>query len=285
MKTYTVTGGGGAQLFVEETGNPNGRPVLFIHGYSQCRLAWNKQLHSDLEKDLRLVAMDLRGHGLSDKPRDAYIDSQLWADDIQAVITTLDLKQPILSGWSYGGVVICDYLATYGEAQIGGIQLVGAVTRLGEPVMPFLGSEFVNCIPGFFSTSTEESATALQTFMRICAFGGPSVEDFYFFLGYNTIVPPYVRQGLFSRTLNYDNLLAQIRKPVQIVHGKEDEIVLHTMSDHIASLIPHAVRSSFSGIGHATFWEAPDRFNQELREFVESLPQNKSQLLVERADR
>ena len=78
-------------------------------------------------------------------------------------------------------------------------------------------------------------------------------------------------------------LLAQIRSPVQIVHGNEDEIVLHAMSDHIASLIPHAVRCSYSGIGHATFWEAPDRFNQELREFVESLPQNKSQLLVERA--
>ena len=82
MKTYTVTGGGGLRLHVQETGNPNGRPILFIHGFSQCRLAWNKQMHSDLAKDFRLVAMDIRGHGLSEKPRDVYGDSKLWADDV-----------------------------------------------------------------------------------------------------------------------------------------------------------------------------------------------------------
>ena len=70
MQTSTVTGGGGLKLHVQETGNPNGKAILFIHGFSQCRLAWNKQLHSDLAPDFRLVAMDIRGHGLSDKPRD-----------------------------------------------------------------------------------------------------------------------------------------------------------------------------------------------------------------------
>ena len=79
MKAHTVTGGGGIKLHVEETGNPNGRPMLFIHGFSQCRLAWTKQLTSDLADDFRLVALDIRGHGLSEKPRDAYGDSQLWA--------------------------------------------------------------------------------------------------------------------------------------------------------------------------------------------------------------
>jgi non-heme chloroperoxidase len=272
VKTYQVTGGDGIQLHVLETGNPAGRPVLFIHGYSQCGLAWNKQLHSDLAKDLRLVAIDLRGHGLSEKPRDAYVDSRLWADDIQAVIKSLDLKQPILSGWSYGGVVIADYIQAYGEGQIGGVQLVSAVTRLGEPVIPFLGKEFVDCIPGFFSTDTETSSKALQTFMRICAYGGPQAEDYYFFLGYNTIVPPYVRQGLFSRTLNYDELLPTLRKPVLITHGVEDEIVLHSMSEHNARLLPKARFSSYANVGHAPFWEATERFNHELCEFAASLP-------------
>ena len=89
MKTYTVTGGGGLKLHVQETGNPNGKSILFIHGFSQCRLAWNKQVHTDLAKDFRLVVLDIRGHGLSEKPRDVYGDSKLWADDVHAVITTL----------------------------------------------------------------------------------------------------------------------------------------------------------------------------------------------------
>jgi non-heme chloroperoxidase len=48
MKTHTVAGGGGVRLHVVEAGNPDGRPVLFIHGISQCSLAWSRQLDSDL---------------------------------------------------------------------------------------------------------------------------------------------------------------------------------------------------------------------------------------------
>src|SRR5688500_18939840 len=95
MRTHTVTGGGGCQLHVEETGNPDGRAILFIHGFSQCRLSWSRQVDSDLADDFRLVTIDARGHGLSDKPRDAYGDSKLWADDIQAIITALGLDRPI----------------------------------------------------------------------------------------------------------------------------------------------------------------------------------------------
>ena len=60
MRTQTVTGGGGCRLHVEETGKREGRPILFIHAFSQCRLSWTRQLHSDLEDDFRLVALDLR---------------------------------------------------------------------------------------------------------------------------------------------------------------------------------------------------------------------------------
>lgn len=90
-KTYKVKGGGGIQLHVVEEGNPQGRPVLFIHGFSQCHLSWIRQLDSDLAREFRLVAMDMRGHGQSDKPRDAYGDSKLWADDVQGVIQSLEL--------------------------------------------------------------------------------------------------------------------------------------------------------------------------------------------------
>jgi pimeloyl-ACP methyl ester carboxylesterase len=62
----SVTGGGRIQLHVVETGNQTGRPIVFIHGLSQCWLSWSRQLSSDLAGDHRLVAMDIRGHGLSE---------------------------------------------------------------------------------------------------------------------------------------------------------------------------------------------------------------------------
>ncbi|MDI3338999.1 MAG: alpha/beta hydrolase [Sphaerobacter sp.] len=133
MRSYTVQGGGGVRLHVEETGNPSGRPILFIHGFSQCRLAWDQQMRSDLADDFRLVAMDIRGHGLSDRPRDGYDDPRRWADDVQAVIETLGLDRPVLSGWSYGGLIILDYVRYYGEERLGGIHLVGAISKIGTP--------------------------------------------------------------------------------------------------------------------------------------------------------
>lgn len=269
MKAHTVIGGGGLQLHVEETGNKKGRPILFIHGFSQCRLAWAKQMDSDLAKDFRLVAMDIRGHGLSAMPRDAYGDSKLWADDVDAVIRTLRLDQPILSGWSYGGVIICDYVRAYGEDRIGGINLVGAVTKLGtDAAFALISKEFLGIAPGFFSNDVQESVKSLTAFMRMCAHKAPSPEDFYFFLGYNTIVPPYVREGLFSRKLEHDDLLPKIRKPVLITHGAKDAIVLPAAARQHAQAIRHAKLSLYPGVGHATFWENAPRFNRELRAFA-----------------
>ncbi|HVP54596.1 MAG TPA: alpha/beta hydrolase, partial [Candidatus Eisenbacteria bacterium] len=80
MQSHMIPGGGGTQLHVVETGYPQGRPILYIHGFSQCWLTWSRQLNSDLAQDFRLVAMDLRGHGLSDKPQQGYDDTKLWAD-------------------------------------------------------------------------------------------------------------------------------------------------------------------------------------------------------------
>ena len=266
-----VTGGGGVRLAVEETGNPDGRPVLFLHGLSQCRRSWERQLESDLGRDLRLVAVDLRGHGLSDKPRDAYGDPALWAADVHAVIEALDLERPILCGWSYGGVIIGDYLERHGEATVGGVVLVGAVSRLGEPVLPFLGQEFVATLPGLFSSDAETSTAALERFVDLTTAAELPAKDRYLALGYGSVVPPHVRQALLSRTLSHDDLLERLTVPVLLAHGLDDQIVLPSMSEQHARLIPHAKSCWYEQVGHSPFLEVPDRFNADLRELASSV--------------
>src|SRR5258705_8191464 len=156
MKHHLVSGGGGIQLHLVETGNSSGRPIVFVHGFSQCCLAWTRQMNSALAENYRLVAIDMRGHGLSDKPREAYADSQLWADDVQAVIQALDLNHPVLCGWSYGPLMILDYLRHYGEDSIGGVNFVGGVTAIGsdEEALVF-AADFLNPVPGLFSAEAE----------------------------------------------------------------------------------------------------------------------------------
>ncbi len=112
-----ITGGSGTALYVEDTGNRYGKPIVFIHGFSQSLLCWKKQLQSHMAKEFRLVAMDIRGHGWSEKPIEEYDSPKNYADDIQAVIKTLKLRHPILVGWSRGGALVCDYLQYYEEGR------------------------------------------------------------------------------------------------------------------------------------------------------------------------
>lgn len=272
MKNHKITGGGGIHLHLVETGNPRGRPIMFIHGFSQCWLTWRRQMGSDLADNYRLVAMDMRGHGLSGKPHEGYADSRLWADDVNAAIEALRLDHPVLCGWSYGSLVILDYIRHYGEDRISGINLVDALTKLGsDAAMAVLTPEVLSLVPGFFTTDAEQSARSLESLVRMCFAREPSAEDLYLMLGYNLSVPPYVRQALFSRSFDNDDLLPKIRKPVLITHGAADAVVKPAAVDQHRAGLAHAQIHMIANAGHAPFWDDAPAFNQRLREFSESL--------------
>lgn len=271
MRRYKISGGNGLWLNVEETGNPTGKAIVFIHGFSHCRLCWRKQMESDLANDFRLVALDNRGHGLSEKPKDAYADTRLWADDIHAVITFLKLDRPVLVGWSYGGEIICDYLRHYGQERIGGLHFVGAISRLGPTALPFMGKEFLSLAAGFGSSDVEQSLDALQKFTRLCFYAEVPAKDFYFFLGCSAVVPPYVRARLFGRHIENDDIMMELAKPLLLTHGDSDRIVLPEMAEYHASKVKHAQLCYHKNVGHMPFWENAERFNSELKSFVTSL--------------
>jgi non-heme chloroperoxidase len=272
MKHHTIAGGGSALLHLVETGNPRGQPILFIHGFSQCWLAWGRQLSSDLLGNYRLVAMDMRGHGSSDRPREGYDDSRLWADDVDATIRELELDQPILCGWSYGPLVILDYIRHHGEDRIGGIHFVSAITKLGsEAAVSVLTPEFLGLVPGFFSSDVDQSVRSLESLLRMCFAREPAATDLYTMLGYNVSVPPFVRQALFSRVFDNDDLLPTIRTPVLITHGAEDAIVKKEVVDQHHAGLPNAKIDIMPGAGHAPFWDDAAGFNRRLGAFCDEV--------------
>jgi pimeloyl-ACP methyl ester carboxylesterase len=165
-----------------------------------------------------------------------------------------------------------DYVRHYGEDKIAGMSFIGGITKLGsEQAAAVITPEFLALVPAFFSNNTEESVRGLQSLLRMC-FSRPLEEpDFYHMLGYNLAVPPYVRQALFSRQIDNDDLLARLRKPVLITHAATDAIVRGQVVDQHRAGIAHAEVDVIDGTGHACFWEAPSRFNQRLRTFAQGL--------------
>jgi len=83
-KPLVVRAPDGVTIAAQEWGNPSGPEILFIHGFSQASLSWQRQVESDLAKEFRMVTYDLRGHGSSDKPfePEKYKESRAWADEV-----------------------------------------------------------------------------------------------------------------------------------------------------------------------------------------------------------
>src|SRR5262249_2945635 len=149
-----------------------------------------------------------------------YDDSKLWADDVKAVIETLNLRNPFLCGWSYGPLVILDYVRHYGDEGPGGLHFVGGVTKLGsDDALAVLTPEFLGLVPGLFALDAKESVATRGALIRLCVARELAPEELYLMLGFNASVPPYVRQGLLSRSVNNDDVLAKIRKPVLLTNG------------------------------------------------------------------
>jgi pimeloyl-ACP methyl ester carboxylesterase len=112
-----------------ESGNPQGPEILFIHGFSQCSLAWENQFSSRaLASEFRLIAFDIRGHGASEKPTDParYAYDTEFSDDVHCVMDAFNLKRPVLVGWSYAGRIVSDYVTAHGTKRIAGINYVCA---------------------------------------------------------------------------------------------------------------------------------------------------------------
>ena len=268
-----VEGANGTRLFVEENGDPTKPTIFWIHGYCQCRLSWDGQFENEeLASKYHMVRLDLRGHGLSDKPTDpaAFQDGKIWAEDIQAVISALKLNKPILAGWSYGGFIICDYIRHYGQKNLGGIIFVAAATEMGrDEANALLGTDFLQLVPGFFSTDFAEGSAALQQFMGMATYEELDPHTFYYLVGFNAVTLPASRQGMFMRELDNGALMQTITVPTLIIQGTDDRIVLSASSDNIARHVPHVSRVNYDHCGHVPFVEAEEQFNQDVLTFMQ----------------
>jgi non-heme chloroperoxidase len=115
----------GISLHVTDSGG-DGRPVVLIHGWPLSGASWSEQVPTLTEAGYRVVTYDRRGFGESDKPESGY-DYDTFAADLDGVLTSLDLTDATLVGFSMGGGEIARYIGTNGTDRLHSVVFAGAV--------------------------------------------------------------------------------------------------------------------------------------------------------------
>jgi non-heme chloroperoxidase len=264
---HTVEGGGGLRLHVREWGKADGPPIVFIHGWSQNHLCWARQYESALADEFRLVAYDLRGHGMSEAPleTDRYTDPRLWADDVAAIVAALRLDRPVLVGWSYGAFVICDYLRVHGQDRVAAINFVEGAVKLGEQAFgTLIGPGFLDHFVGATADDLPTNIRTMRSFLKTCVAKPVTADDFETALCWNMVVPARIRANLAARDIDGDDVLRALEVPLLVTHGRQDTVVLPAMAEHVLATCPTAEASWYEGVGHVPHLEEPERLNREL---------------------
>jgi non-heme chloroperoxidase len=268
---HTITGAGGVRLHVREWGDREALPILFLHGLSQTHQCWQRQYGSRLAADHRLIACDLRGHGMSDAPQDPglYADGRLWADDLDAILDFLGLASVVVVGWSYGPFVICDYVRRHGSGRIAGIVSVGGATRLGPAAFgTFIGPGFLDNFADLVADDLPANIQGIRGLVHAFTSSVLPADDVETLLCASMTASSRVRAALGSRELDCDDVLAELRVPLLVSHGRADTVVLPAMAEHVLDTCPTAEPSWYDDAAHVPFLEEPDRFNRELAAFA-----------------
>jgi pimeloyl-ACP methyl ester carboxylesterase len=224
-------------------GRSDDPPILFIHGLSQTHLCCARQYGSALADEFRLVAYDLRGHGMSEAPLDQrhYTEDRLWADDVAAIIEQLQLNRPVLVGWSYGGFVICDYVRAHGQDRIAGVNFAGAAVTLGPAAFgTLIGPGFLDNFADLTADDLPTSIRGIRALLRAMPAQPLMPDDAETLLCSGMATSARIRASLAAREIDSDDVPRTLTVPLLVSQGRADIVVLPAMAEHILATCPVA---------------------------------------------
>ncbi len=128
---------GAVSLAYEDSGAGDAAPMLFVHGWG-CDSSYFSPQHDFFGKTRRIVAVDLRGHGISDAPLQEYTVAG-FVDDLAWQCRQLDLTRPIVVGHSMGGTIALELAARHPDI-LAGVILIDSFLFLPPEVVEGLGS-------------------------------------------------------------------------------------------------------------------------------------------------
>ncbi len=260
----TLTLSDGCSLFYERRGK--GRPVLLVHGWMGSHRLWEPTF-ADLSEDHDVIALDLRGHGRSDRPLSPYTYDR-YAEDLKEVIDLLDLDGVVLVGWSMGCGVSMLYHRRFGAHRLAALALVAGSPKL---VRDRDAGWAYGMTPEMHHRILAEVGKSRPVYARLLTDGifharmPQAVKDLAFQTALEASLPCALESFVDGGRLDLREGLDQIRLPVTVFHGRTDFLASFAAGEYMARTIPGAELLAFDLSVHAPQWEEPERFHAGLR--------------------
>ncbi|HEX6108239.1 MAG TPA: alpha/beta fold hydrolase, partial [Ktedonobacteraceae bacterium] len=225
------------------------RTLVLVHGYGGSATQWLYQLQF-FGQTMRVVAPDMRGHGMSDDPENLAYTMNGLVDDLELVLDRLEVQRPFyLIAHSFGGAISTEYALRHPE-EVSGLVLVGVPTRF----ILRAAVERLMLIPDpLFSWIAKVIRVALfapqRTLKRML----------------HSVLTPW--RG--------DERVQLLRVPTLVVLGQRDTVFLREHYDDVPRNIPGAQQVVIPVSAHLVQLERPDAVNRAIRRFIEPKPQER----------
>jgi non-heme chloroperoxidase len=255
----------GVRLAYRDVGT--GRPLVLVHGLGIGGRIWDYQKPA-LADRFRVIVPDMRGHGESDKPGSGYSLETL-TDDIDTLITELDLDNVAFVGWSLGGYVGSMYAARRPSALGRLVVVASGVVHWGAD--PDVNSTYSLDMAAVAEERRQDRPGAERAFVdRIFAADvGEDTKRWVWDLCLRT--PLYASLSLFDaldglKRERWREILADIAVPTDVFHGVHDDAADRHVARHIVEDVASEGRYvEFEHSGHVPFVEEKTRFNDQIR--------------------
>lgn len=215
--------------------------IVMLHGFGGYAMQWKHQLRALADVN-RCIAIDLRGHGRSDKPLSTYSVDEIIAD-IEAVLAALDVDEPfVLMGHSFGGALAITFAHRYPQRVLRLI-LTATAARYELPAY----SRFLLRLP-------TPLLNILQPFVR-----------------QHISAPPAVLKRFAANALHRWNgrgMLRALEMPVLVIRGERDAVFPASAYEEVARLIPHAEEVNVGVSQHMVILERHDAVERAVDRFL-----------------
>ena len=266
----------GTRIYYKDWGS--GQPFVFSHGWPLTSDAWEDAMFFLASRGYRCIGADRRGHGRSSQPWRGN-DMDTYADDLSALLTSLDLRDAILVGHSTGGGEVARYIGRHGSERVAGAVLVSDITPvmlksasnpLGTPITVYDGirAGVLNDRANFFG----ELSIPFYGANRPGSTVSQGLRDFFVTQSMMAGMPAcYFGIKGDSPDSDFTEDLKRIDVPTLIVHGSDDQLVPIADSALLSSkIIRKATLRIYEGAPHGLPSTEKDRLNADLLAFAKS---------------